>query len=626
MRDFPSPTRAYLDPGAPAPDTRSPGAFVRWLFRVQITIWPLSVVFALLWVVPPTLTPWLLGKAIDTGIVPGDPAQTWRWLGWLALVTVVGALAGVANHTLIVRSWVLAIFDTVSLVTNKTLHLGHVLPRRTPTGEVLSIAGADGDEYGGFMEVAIRAAAEFAAYVVVASIVLSTSFELGLLVLLAAPVLAASAWPFLRPMEKWQGAERSRTSHLTSQATDIVAGLRVLRGIGGESTFGANYAAQSQRVRRAGVRAGAWEAAVEATGVLLAGLLVVGIVRLGVAEVGAGRLEIGQLVAFLGYGLFLVQPMRTFFQLVQKWTRTRVAARKTTAVLGQEEPWRAPERARVLPVDGDLVDEEGGITARGGRLTMLVCGSTDEAAALADRLGRYLPADGDDAVSVEVTEGVVGRAARAQRARAEAERARRARRDAERAARPWGVSLGGIDLSSADLADVRATILVGDASAQLFAGTLQEAVEPHGRLTRPQAEAALLAAAALDVYDALPGGWAGRLDERARGLSGGQRQRLVLARALAADAPVLVLVEPTSAVDAHTEAAIGERLPAARAGRTTVVATTSPLLLRHADDVVLVRDGRAVTRGTHAHLMATSPDYRAVVVRDEQPADAGGPR
>ena len=120
--------------------------------------------------------------------------------------------------------------------------------------------------------------------------------------------------------------------------------------------------------------------------------------------------------------------------------------------------------------------------------------------------------------------------------------------------------LGGIDLSAARLVDVRRQVLVSDTGSSLFAGTLQDAIDPHGTLTREQAEAALRVANAEDVYDALPDGWQGQLDERGRGLSGGQRQRVVLARALAADAPVLVLVEPTSAVDAHTEARIAERV------------------------------------------------------------------
>ena len=118
-----------------------------------------------------------------------------------------------------------------------------------------------------------------------------------------------------------------------------------------------------------------------------------------------------------------------------------------------------------------------------------------------------------------------------------------------------------------------------------------------------------------DVYDALPGGWQGQLDERGRGLSGGQRQRLVLARALAQDPPVLVLVEPTSAVDAHTEARIAVRVAAHRRGRTTVVTTVSPLWLHHADRVVFLEQGRAVASGRHEELLHGNPAYHRVVVR-----------
>jgi ABC-type multidrug transport system fused ATPase/permease subunit len=125
----------------------------------------------------------------------------------------------------------------------------------------------------------------------------------------------------------------------------------------------------------------------------------------------------------------------------------------------------------------------------------------------------------------------------------------------------------------------------------------------------------LRTACAEDVYDALPDGWQGEVEERGRGLSGGQRQRVALARALLVEPPVMLLVEPTSAVDAHTEARIAERVAAHRRGRTTLVTTASPLWLRHADEIALVVDGTIEATGTHEQLLATSVAYRDVVAR-----------
>jgi ABC-type multidrug transport system fused ATPase/permease subunit len=132
--------------------------------------------------------------------------------------------------------------------------------------------------------------------------------------------------------------------------------------------------------------------------------------------------------------------------------------------------------------------------------------------------------------------------------------------------------------------------------------------------------AAIHTASGEDVLDAVPGGLQAQVAERGRTFSGGQRQRLVLARALAADPEVLVLVEPTSAVDAHTEARVAERLRAHRAGRTTVVTTTSPLLLDRVDEVAFFEDGHVVAVGRHQDLLRDVPGYRYVVVREEEVA------
>ena len=615
MRDFPPVIRAYTERGADEPDTRSPLRFLWWMVRANGVLFWVGLLVALLWMVPQTVGPWIVGRAIDTGIVAGDSAQTAQWIVLLAVVTLLGAASGIAFHTVIVREWLIALYGTTKLVTRKALQLGHVLTRRTPTGEVLSVSGSDGDQFGALMEVTTRALSQLAAYLVVAGIVLTTSVRMGLLVLLSAPLLVLLGAPLLRPMQRWQGVERGRNSELTSMATDIVGGLRILRGIGGEQTFGGNYATQSQRVRESGVAAGRWLAAVESVGVLLSGSFVVALMWLGTREVAQGELTVGELVSFLGYGLFLIQPMRTFVEFAQKWTRSVVSARKAVAVLSQRPPWVHPHDPQRLPAHALILDHTSGATFEPGRLTMVVSAVPDDSAALADRLGRYLPSEEGALVSDEIPEELKGRAARRERSARARAREAQARLDEERARQAWGVTVGGVDLASVELDEVRDGILVSDTSPQIFAGTLREAVDPLGRLTREQAERSLHTAAAEDVFDALPGGWQGELEERGRGLSGGQRQRLVLMRALAADPEVLVLVEPTSAVDAHTEARIAERLGAHRRGRTTIVMTASPLLLHHADEVILLEGGEATLRGRHGDLLASSAAYRSVVVR-----------
>ena len=180
-----------------------------------------------------------------------------------------------------------------------------------------------------------------------------------------------------------------------------------------------------------------------------------------------------------------------------------------------------------------------------------------------------------------------------------------------------GVLLGETPLEDLCLSDVRRRIVVSEADPVLFAGTLRSELDPWGRANDDEILQAISVANAEDILEALPEGLDADVDERGRSFSGGQRQRLVLARALLADPEVLVLVEPTSAVDAHTEARIARRLRDARAGRTTVIAATSPLVLDQADKVVLVRGGRVVAEGTHRELLADRPDYRETVTRGE---------
>ena len=596
------------------PVTRSPARFLGWLLWQQLPILALSSLISVIEWLPGSVGPYIVGKIVDEGIVPHDMATVVRLSLIMLGLVIIGIIASVLGHTMVVRTWLVAMYGSMKLVTRKVTQMGHVIPQRTPTGEVLSVSAGDSDEFGSLTEIVSRFAGALIAYLVIAGLVLSTSAKLGIVVLVTAPLVILFAMPLLRPLQRREEIERTRTSDLTSMATDIVAGLRILRGIGGEQTFSRNYTGQSQHTRQAAVSAGVWQSAVDATSVLLSGLFLVVLTWLGSRDVVAGELSVGQLISFFGYAIFMVWPIQTFFELVQKWVRCIVSARKTIAVLEHQPPWRTPQPPLTLPENGILHDQESGFVARPGEFTIIVSPLPDDSAALADRLGRYLPSD-HEPVSLEAADGLKGRAARQARKRQRAEKARLVARDQQLAGQKWGVSLGAVDLADVPIDQVRERIVVSDTSSQVFAGTLQSVIDPHGRLSLEEAETALRVAAAEDVYAGMYGGWQGRIDERGRGLSGGQRQRVVLARVLGLDPQILILTEPTSAVDAHTEALIAGRLVPHRRGKTTIVTTVSPLWLHHADRVAFLFNKRITAYGTHEELLQTNPDYRRTVAR-----------
>ncbi|MFD9637150.1 ATP-binding cassette domain-containing protein, partial [Streptomyces violascens] len=232
---------------------------------------------------------------------------------------------------------------------------------------------------------------------------------------------------------------------------------------------------------------------------------------------------------------------------------------------------------------GDLYDPATGLLAPEGRFTAVVCGDPDAAGRLADRLGGHA-AESDG---------------------------------------PTSVLLGGVALDGLALDEARTVVLVQDKDPVLLSGTLRELLDVPSS-GQVEAADALAAAQCGDVLEALaqasvddgqdPMGT--RITERGRSLSGGQRQRLALARSLVADPEVLVLDEPTSAVDSHTEARVAAGIKRLRAGRTTVVFTSSPLLLDQAERIVFVHDGEVASVGVHRELVHTDARYRAVVTRE----------
>jgi ABC-type multidrug transport system fused ATPase/permease subunit len=488
---------------------------------------------------------------------------------------VLQAFAGIMRHRMAVFNWLQASFRMAQVVAHHASRAAPAVRGRHSTGEVVATISNDAMRAGGAFDITARLAGAIVSYIVVAVILLSSSVVLGLVVLIGVPVLVIGLGTIVRPLQARQAEQREEVGKLTALGADTAAGLRVLRGIGGERAFFHRYRDRSQEVRVAGVRVALPQSTLDAAQVFVPGVFVVLVTWLGARFALSGKIGPGELVAFYGYAAFLVIPLRTAAEAVDKVTRAFVGAGRMLSVLEVERDVADPETpAGEPPLGVTLVDEQSGLVVEPGLFTCLVSSDPDMAAAVADRLGRF---GGDHEVR-----------------------------------------LGDVPLADLPIDVVRRRIVVSEADPVLFSGTLRSELDPWGRESDEAILAAIGVADAEDILDALPEGLDAKVDERARSFSGGQRQRLVLTRALLADAEILVLVEPTSAVDAHTEARIARRLHFARAGRTTVVATTSPLVLDQADRVVLIERGRVLAEGTHRELLDTRPDYRDTVTRGEE--------
>ncbi|WP_129339702.1 ABC transporter ATP-binding protein [Cellulomonas endophytica] len=587
MRSLP-----LADPGTP-PVTGA-GAYLWWIARRQWGILTVAVLLGMVAMGCQALLPLLTGRAVDGGLEDGFGPRLWGSAALLLVLGAVSALAGAVGHRYDVTNWMRAAFTSSQLVGRAAARSGHAITAELPTGEVVSAVANDALRVGELYATAARFLGSVAAYGVAAVLVLRISVPLGLVVVLGLPAVAVALALLVRPLQRRQAAQREASGRLTTLGADTVAGLRVLRGIGGEGVFVGRYRRQSQAVRARGVHVATTQSWLDALQVLLPGTFVVVLLWLGAHQAVAGALTPGELVSVYGFAAFLGWPVQSATETLGAATRAHVGAGKVVAVL-RIAPATGTGRGAPLPPPGaELVDEASGLVLRPGRVVALVAADPDASAAVATRLGRF-----DDAAE---------------------------------AATP--VRLGGVPLRELDLAALRERVVVAEAAPHLFSGALAHELDPRGTADRSGLLAALAAADAQDVLDSTPDGLDGALPERGRSLSGGQRQRVALARALLTAPEVLVLVEPTSAVDAHTEARIAARLADVRRGRTTLVVTASPLVLDHVDEVAFLVDGRVAAVAPHARLLedpavdaGTRAAYRRVVDRrlSEAAGDAPAP-
>jgi ATP-binding cassette, subfamily B, bacterial len=427
-------------------------------------------------------------------------------------------------------------------------------------------------------------------FIAVIALLIRLNWWLGLLTgTVFLPVVWAST-KFQRHYRVLSRRSQDQQGDLATYVEEAATGIRVLKALGRGGEAATRHGGQATEVfdtelAKARLRSTFW-AGLDLIPNAMIGLLLL----LGAIAVGRHELTLGGLVAFITLTLMLLWPIESMGYILAGGQEAATAAQRVYEILDTEpaitSPGRRSGRARTMPPRGRparLVFDRVGFRYPGAEHALL------RGISLTVEPGQTMVLVGATGAGKTTLLQLVPRLA-----------------DVTSGA----VLLDGTDVRRLPLAELRTRVGCAFEDPTLFSASVRENVS-YGAPDADDAaiEAALAMAQAGFVHD-LPWGLDTRIGEQGMALSGGQRQRVALARAILARPSLLILDDPLSALDVHTEARVTEALRGLLAETTALVVAHRPSTVTLADRVALLRDGVIAATGTHAHLLATQPRYR----------------
>lgn len=422
--------------------------------------------------------------------------------------------------------------------------------------------------------------------------------------LIPLPFLIGGALWYTLTAHKRYRLQREASSAMNALLMDDLQGVRQIKAFGRQEHEDARFAARADDLRQGTLvvmRAWAWYG----PGMQFIGAAGIGLILwVGGAQVLSHKMDVGQLVAFMLYaGMFFYEPIGRLHGLNQMLQSARAAAARVFDIL-DAEPERADRTQSLrLPVRGEVVYEQVGFNyesilrsrpsaRQADRLT-----SPDKAEVrqvLHDINLHVLP--GQMIALVGPTGAGKSTLVNLLPAFYEATSGR--------------IQIDGQDVRNVRLESLREHISVVSQEAFLFNGTVRENIL-YGKLDATEADliAAAKAANCHEFISRLPRGYDSRVGERGVKLSVGEKQRVSIARALLKNAPILILDEATASVDTATERLIQEALERLLANRTSFVIAHRLSTVRNADQILVLRHGEIIERGTHAELLGANGLY-----------------
>ena len=537
------------------------------------------------WQVCEALVPVAIGIIVDRAIIPlSIPALIISIIGLGVLFTVLSVVgyrfgARLCNAAREHEAHALRVEITHAALTAPSL------PADRTSGEVLSIASADADTAAASFQQAGRGIASVLGMITAAVFLLIADPVTGLVVLIAVPIgLLIVALPG-RSVSARATAQLEAVASAGRSASDLMHGLRVIKAMGGEPWAVRRYRTTSDAAADAGVATGERTGRLAGLGALVMSAVLAIVLIVAGLRLIEGQMSVGALIGILGMTAFLTEPMRALAEIVGLFAQSHGAADRIARLL--------TDLAEAAPTTRDTADSGPNVTTAESGITITgwpANSAADELTTAGGTLTCIVSEDAEDAAEL----------------------------------------LSALTSHARSLGPAR--MLVAPHDVDLFEGTIgsnitmvvaDERSDAADEADHPPIPAEVLTASGADeLLDLVDGGLDYRIQELGGNLSGGQRQRVALARALNAAPQILVLAEPTTAVDAVTEARIADglcRLRRRTREQATIILTSSPAFLAAADTVVYRPTSGPPLIGRHADLLEADTDsaaaYRDAVTR-----------
>jgi ATP-binding cassette subfamily B protein len=542
--------------------------------------------------------PLVTQAVVDGPLASGDRSALWPLLGLALGFGVAEAALFFLRRWSMGKSCLRLERDLRDALYQRLQRLPVAFHDRWASGQLLSRATTDLSTIRRFVGFgAVFLVVNLITCVVVLGLLVLLYWPLGVLVTLTTVPLTALALSWERRYKREARAVQDQQGELTTDVEEAVQGIRVVKSLGRAGLVFGRYDAKADRLRElqlAKVRTLAllW-CLFELHPQLTLAVILVG----GSIAVTNGALTIGGLVGFVALFTVLLWPILSLGFLLAQAQETASACDRVGELL--DAPITVTDRPgvrrRPVGTPARLAFEGVGFRHPGARTPVL------DGVDLAVEPGETVALVGATGSGKTTMTALVGRLYDVTAGR---------------------ITLDGVDVRDLPLAQLRSVVATAFEDATLFSMSVRENLA----LGRPEAtddevEEALRIAQAGFVHD-LPWGLATRIGEQGMSLSGGQRQRLALARAVLGRPSVLVLDDPLSALDVHTEALVERALREVLAETTALVVAHRPSTVLLADRVALLQDGRIAALGTHRELLAEVPAYRDLLAQDSELAEA----